>query len=41
LDTGVTPGHFFGRPDRIRIGLGGDPATTRTALERVAEALLE
>ena len=39
FDTGVTPGRFFGRPDRIRIGLGGDPVTTRKALERVAEAL--
>ncbi len=39
FDTGVVPGRFFGRPDRIRIGLGGDTAMTRTGLQRVAEAL--
>jgi len=39
FDTGVVPGRFFGLPAHIRIGLAGDPAMTRTALERVAEAL--
>jgi len=38
-ETSVVPGRFFGRPDHIRIGLGGDPATTRIGLERLAEAL--
>ena len=38
-DTSVVPGRFFGRPDHIRIGLGGDPAMTRTGLERIAAAL--
>jgi aspartate/methionine/tyrosine aminotransferase len=39
FETAVVPGHFFERPDHIRIGLGGDPAATRTGLERIAEAL--
>ncbi len=39
VDTGVVPGRFFGMPQHIRIGLGGDVAMTRTALERLAEAL--
>jgi aspartate/methionine/tyrosine aminotransferase len=39
FETTVVPGRFFGRPDFIRVGLGGDPAMTRTGLERVAEAL--
>ena len=38
-ETSLVPGRFFGRPDHVRIGLGGDPAMTRTGLERVAEAL--
>jgi aspartate/methionine/tyrosine aminotransferase len=37
--TSVVPGRFFGRPDRIRIGLAGDPVTTRAGLERLATAL--
>jgi len=39
FDTGVVPGRFFSRPDRIRIGLGGNPETSRAAMERLAEAL--
>ena len=39
FDTCVTPGRFFARPEHLRIGLGGDPATTREGLERVARAL--
>ena len=39
FDTGVVPGRFFGRPEHIRIGLGGERAMTRTGLERIAEAL--
>jgi aspartate/methionine/tyrosine aminotransferase len=38
-ETSVVPGRFFGRPDHIRIGLGGDPAVTRAGLERIANAL--
>ena len=38
-DTSVVPGHYFGRPDRIRIGLGGDIAMTREGLRRIAMAL--
>jgi len=39
FDTGVVPGRFFFRPDRIRIGLGGNVETSRIAMERLAEAL--
>ena len=39
FDTCVTPGRFFGRPEHLRIGLGGDPASTREGLERLARAL--
>ncbi len=37
--TTVVPGRFFGAPDHIRIGLGGDPAPTAEGLRRIAEAL--
>jgi aspartate/methionine/tyrosine aminotransferase len=39
FETSLGPGRYFGRPNHIRIGLGGDPETTRIGLERVAEAL--
>jgi aspartate/methionine/tyrosine aminotransferase len=39
FETSVVPGRFFGRPDHIRVGLGGDIATTRVGLERLAVAL--
>ncbi|MGI8841894.1 MAG: pyridoxal phosphate-dependent aminotransferase [Caulobacteraceae bacterium] len=39
FETSVVPGRFFGRPDHIRVGLGGEPAMTRIGLERLAEAL--
>jgi aspartate/methionine/tyrosine aminotransferase len=39
FETSLGPGRYFGRPDHIRIGLGGDVETTRIGLERVAEAL--
>jgi len=39
FETSVVPGRFFGRPGHIRVGLGGDPAMTRSGLERLAEAL--
>ena len=39
FETSVVPGRFFGHPQFIRIGLGGDAAMTRAGLERIAEAL--
>jgi aspartate/methionine/tyrosine aminotransferase len=39
FETAVVPGRFFGRPEHIRIGLGGEPAMTRIGLERLASAL--
>ena len=39
FETSVGPGRYFGRPDHIRIGLGGDPGVTREGLTRIAEAL--
>jgi len=38
-DTSLAPGRFFGRPDHIRLALGGQPATTRIGLERLAAVL--
>ena len=38
-DTTVVPGRFFGAPDHLRIGLGGDPAATAEGLRRLATAL--
>ena len=38
-ETSVVPGRFFGRPQHVRIGLGGDPVATRGGLARIAEAL--
>ena len=38
-ETSFVPGHYFGRPQHLRIGLGGDVAMTRTGLERLREAL--
>ena len=39
--TTVVPGRFFGRPDHVRIGLGGDVGATREGLARIARALEE
>ena len=39
FETTVVPGRFFGAPDHIRVGLGGDPAVTREGLTRLAAAL--
>jgi len=39
FETSIVPGRFFGRPDHIRVGLGGDPVMTRAGLERLASAL--
>lgn len=38
-DTAVVPGHFFGAPDHVRIGLGVDPATFAEGLDRLGLAL--
>src|ERR1700761_8096866 len=38
-ETAVVPGSYFDMPQHFRIGIGGDPAMTRTALERVSAAL--
>jgi aspartate/methionine/tyrosine aminotransferase len=37
--TSVVPGHFFGMPQHFRVGIGGDPALTASALERLGSAL--
>lgn len=38
-ETVITPGHFFGAPDRVRIGIGGETAIFTEGLSRVAAAL--
>ena len=38
-ETSLTPGRFFGRPDHVRLALGGHPEATRVGLERLAEVL--
>jgi len=40
-DTVVTPGHFFGAPERVRIGIGGETALLAEGLARVHDALNE
>jgi aspartate/methionine/tyrosine aminotransferase len=37
--TVVTPGHFFGAPERIRIGIGGETSLLAEGLTRIHEAL--
>jgi len=39
FETSIVPGRFFGRPEHIRVGLAGDPAMTRTGLERLSSAI--
>jgi aspartate/methionine/tyrosine aminotransferase len=39
FETSVVPGRFFGLARHIRVGLAGDPHTTRIGLGRVAAAL--
>ena len=39
FETSIVPGRFFGRTDHIRVGLGADPAMTRTGLEHLSSAL--
>jgi len=40
-ETVVTPGHFFGAPERIRIGIGGETSVLMEGLNRVHDALDE
>jgi len=40
-DTVVTPGCFFGAPDRVRIGIGGDTNLLAAGLDRIHDALRE
>jgi aspartate/methionine/tyrosine aminotransferase len=40
-ETLVTPGHFFGAPERIRIGTGGETSVLMEGLNRVHDALDE
>jgi aspartate/methionine/tyrosine aminotransferase len=40
-ETAVVPGSYFDVPQHFRIGIGGDPEMTRTALERLGGALDE
>jgi hypothetical protein len=40
-ETVITPGHFFGAPDRVRIGIGGETAILTEGLARVGAALSE
>jgi aspartate/methionine/tyrosine aminotransferase len=40
-ETVVTPGHFFGSPERVRIGIGGDTSLLAEGLNRVHHALDE
>jgi len=36
---GVVPGRFFGRPNHVRVAVGGDPAAVGPALDRLSDAL--
>jgi aspartate/methionine/tyrosine aminotransferase len=38
-ETVITPGHFFGAPERVRIGIGGETAILQEGLARVGRAL--
>jgi len=40
-DTVVTPGEFFGAPERIRIGIGGETSVVAEGLNRIREAMEE
>ena len=40
-ETTVVPGRFFGMPEHIRIGIGGDTDALRAGLERLSAALDE
>ena len=38
-ETSVVPGSFFGAPQHLRIGIGGDTAMTAEGLDRIGRAL--
>lgn len=38
-ETAVVPGHFFGAPGCVRIGLGAEPAAFTEGLARLGAAL--
>ena len=40
-ETVITPGKFFGAPDRIRIGIGGETSVLAEGLNRIRQALNE
>ncbi len=40
-ETVITPGCFFGSPERVRIGIGGETAILQEGLARVGKALKE
>ncbi len=40
-ETVITPGRFFGAPERVRIGIGGETAVLEGGLARVGKALRE
>ena len=40
-ETSVVPGQFFDMPQYVRIGIGGDPETTRIGFQRLGLALDE
>ena len=40
-ETTVVPGKFFGLPEHIRIGIGGDTAILEEGLSRLGQALDE
>lgn len=40
-ETVITPGKFFGAPDRIRIGMGGETSVLAEGLSRIRQALDE
>ncbi len=40
-DTVITPGHFFGAPERVRIGIGGETSVLAQGLNRIHDALVQ
>jgi aspartate/methionine/tyrosine aminotransferase len=40
-ETAITPGKFFGAPEHIRIGIGGEPGILAEGLNRIRRALNE
>jgi aspartate/methionine/tyrosine aminotransferase len=40
-ETVITPGHFFGAPEHVRIGIGGETEVVTEGLARIGEALKE